>query len=872
VKKVYKKILPNGLTVLVSPVKLIPKVSLQMWYDVGSKHEKAGERGLAHLLEHMIFKGTKTLSEGDLDSATRKLSGYCNAFTSYDYTGYVFDFPTNHWPVALTLFADCMSNCTLSADILNAELKAVIQELKLYKDDYQSTLVEELISAIFIHHPYHYPVIGYKKDLFDITHESLMNFYKQHYTPNNATLVVVGDVEPEDVFNKVHEQFASMPSGDTSSKKATSFFYDKKSRSVTLYREIAQPLVIVAFVVPGLVAQNEHVLEVAAWLMGNGRNSRLYQALVEKTMLAADIQAFVYDLFDANILAVAIQPTDVKHIPTILNIVRQEIDQLYQGNFDTTEVERAYKQATMAYYSVFENLQRYAYALGKTYSATGDESYLFRWADYDVKEIESALKSLFATYTSPTVMYWGQIVPLHENEKEQWTHLQQKSDQADSIILDRKVRQSPVIKSSFIDTITAREPRAFTYPKATEFVLNNGLKVFYYHDDRSPKIELILDLKVDHCYDPEDKKGLCNFVSEMLQEGTKNYTAYQLADLLESRGILLSVLPGCLTMTLPKQELAFALQIVEELMINATFEQNAFKKIKEQIKTEVAQHWDNPDEFAIDLALKEIYKKHPYGATYLGTKKDIERITVSDVASFYKEYFSPYGARLAIVGDIADLPIKKIVEQGLDSWQALAVKNIECPPIKSVKSGVINYPINRDQVVLVFAGLSVKRTDPDYDALCLFEQALLGGVLGSMGDYLFHLREQTGLFYTIGGSLVYQAEEDKGLIFIRTLVSLDKLEQASQLIKKTMLESIDKFGEYELQEAKNALSNSLMNSFEAPSQIAQVFLFLNKYGLPHDYFDTRAQQLQKISLEQVKTTVKKYINADNLIELRIGRI
>ena len=108
-KKVYKKILPNGLTVLVSPVKLIPKVSLQMWYDVGSKHEKAGERGLAHLLEHMIFKGTKTLSEGDLDSATRKLSGYCNAFTSYDYTGYVFDFPTNHWPVALTLFADCMS-------------------------------------------------------------------------------------------------------------------------------------------------------------------------------------------------------------------------------------------------------------------------------------------------------------------------------------------------------------------------------------------------------------------------------------------------------------------------------------------------------------------------------------------------------------------------------------------------------------------------------------------------------------------------------------------------------------------------------------------------------------------------------------------
>ena len=871
-KKVYKKILPNGLTVLVSPLKLIPKVSLQMWYGVGSKHEKAGQRGLAHLLEHMIFKGTTTLAETDINHITQKLSGYCNAFTSYDYTGYIFDFPTAHWPIALTLFADCMNNCTLSGDILNAELKAVIQELKLYKDDYQSTLIEELISAIFMHHPYHYPIIGYKKDLFDINHESLMQFYKQHYVSNNATLVVVGDVDAEDVFKKAQDQLGSLRPSTNLQKKATPFFHDKKARSVTLRREITQPLIIVAFVVPGLSTKNEHILEIATWLLGNGRNSRLHQALVEKSMLAADVQAFVYELFDANILCVAIQPYDQKSIDTILTIVRKEIEKLYQGNFETGEVERAYKQTTMAYYSVFENMQRYAYALGKTYCATNDESYLFEWANYPVNTIEKELKQLFATYVSPNLMHYGKMIPLNKQEKQQWQHMQKISDQADSIILDRKVRQSTVTKSSFVDSVQAQKPLPFKYPQAQELYFDNGLEVLYYHDDRSPKIELVLDLKVDHCYDPEGKKGLCNFVSEMLQEGTKKYTAYQLADLLESRGILLSISPGCITMTLPKSELTFGLQMIYELMVNALFEQPAYEKIKEQILAEIAQHWDNPDDFAYDLVIKELYKKHPYAATYLGNKKDVARITTADLIGFYTTYFSPQGAQLALVGDLAGLSVKDIVQKTLGLWQGNLVNTIQFPLIKSIKNKLIAYPINRDQAVLVFAGLSVKRKDPDYDALCLFEQSLLGGVLGSMSSYLFQLREQTGLFYTIGGSLIYQAEEDKGLIFIRTLISLDKLEEASQLIKKTIVESIDKFGEYELQEAKNVLSNTLMNIFETPAQMAQVFLFLKKYKLPNDYFDTRIQQLQKISLEEVKAAVKKYVNANNLIELRIGRV
>ena len=115
--QVFKKILDNGLTILVRPNHIIPKTSLQLWYNVGSKDEKTGEKGIAHLIEHMIFKGTEKLSESDIDKITRKLSGSCNAFTSYDYTGYLFDFPSHHWHEALNIMADCMRNCSFKQDI-----------------------------------------------------------------------------------------------------------------------------------------------------------------------------------------------------------------------------------------------------------------------------------------------------------------------------------------------------------------------------------------------------------------------------------------------------------------------------------------------------------------------------------------------------------------------------------------------------------------------------------------------------------------------------------------------------------------------------------------------------------------------------------
>jgi zinc protease len=170
---VIKKVLPNGMTVLVRAVHTIPKVSIQLWYNVGSKDEMTGEKGIAHLIEHMIFKGTQgkdslNMSEVDINTIAHKLSGNSNAFTAQDFTGYRFDFPTHHWKEALPIMADSMRHAAFKDELLNSEMKAVIQELKMRRDRYSIDLIENLMSTIFADHPYHYPIIGFKQDLWNV--------------------------------------------------------------------------------------------------------------------------------------------------------------------------------------------------------------------------------------------------------------------------------------------------------------------------------------------------------------------------------------------------------------------------------------------------------------------------------------------------------------------------------------------------------------------------------------------------------------------------------------------------------------------------------------------------------------------------------
>jgi zinc protease len=871
-QKVYKHILKNGLTILAVSQKTIPKVSTQLWYNVGSKDETDGEKGIAHLIEHMIFKGTNKLSECDINLITHKLSGYCNAFTSYDYTGYLFDFPSQNWHESLILLADCMRNCTFKEEFLNSELKAVIQEIKMYKDDYATTLIENMLSAIFPDHPYHYPIIGYKQDLWNLSREKLLQFYQQHYIPNNATLVVVGDVDPESVFTKSEQAFGEIFPDLNYRKKEFYHSSDLRSTATVLYRDIQQPLILVAWVVPGSKIGRDYIIDIFTWIIGSGKGSRLYRKLVDDLQLLTELEAFNFDLTEHGVFFIRLQPKNLEDLDTILGIIYAELEELHKHGPTEQELDRAIKKTEVDYLSLLENIQKQAYNIGKSYLATGNEQFLYSYTDYPRSNIAQEIKDLVGSYLRSSVAHHGKVLPMASSDKTYWSLVQNVSDYEDTRILSGRNRTAQVEEGKCVNSIKLQPPKPFSFPKAQIFELSNGLKVFYYNNPLLPKVDLILDFKAKYNYDPAQLQGLGSFVLDMLVEGTENYSASDFAGILEEHGMSFIPNKGQIAMSMLSTDLKLGLELLAESVSKAVFNNDAIEKVRAQIISYIKQYWDNPSDFSSQLMREIVYKDHPNSQSSMGTLQSVNYITKEDLLAFYKKYISPRGSRIAIVGDLQRHNLPELFEKIFANWDGPVVEDIIFPELKPVTEQTIDYPIARDQVVLGYAGLSVKRTDPDYDKLLLFDQVFSGGVLGSMSSRLFDLREQTGLFYTISGSLVAKVTQEPGMIVVKTLISNDRLAEAEKALEQLIDKGAKTLTQEELVDAKNGIINSLVDYFASNMQIAQVFLSQDTYKFESDYFDMRAIKLDTITIKDIQEAVGRWLSSKKLAKLRVGRV
>jgi len=874
---VYKKSLNNGLVVLVIPRNHLPKVSIQLWYNVGSKDEKTGQRGLAHLIEHMIFKGTNTLSESDINLLTHKLSGYCNAYTSHDYTGYLFDLPSQHWVQAFPVMADCMRNCTFKEEFLSSELKAVIQELKMYNDDYTSTLIERMVCAIFPDHPYHYPIIGYKQDLWNVKREALVEFYAYHYVPNNATLVVVGDVRVDDVFAQAERYFGHIEPNPEYTKQEFHHLIDIGATTTTLYRDIQQPSFFLAWVIPGSSARKDYALDLVSWVIGSGKGSRLYALLVDELDLATHLESFVYDLFEHGLFFIHIQPKSLADKDVIIALINKELEKLALEHVGTHELQRAIKKTEVDFLTLQENNQKQAYLLGKYYLATGSADYLMHYCDAHGLDLKEEIRVIVASYLRPTVMHQGHLLALPEAEKQTWLALQEQSDKEDTRVLSAIVRDAVVEEGVYVSTITAEEPLHFNFAEPEMCMLSNDIKLIYHHTPLIPKIDIVIDFEKKHFYDPEDKQGLAMFVADMLQEGTENYTAAQLAQEFERYGMQFAAFPGQISLSLLSEDLEKGLALLFEILTCSLFDKKAIEKVRARILTEIAHFWDAPSQFISQLAREKIYENHPYRKNLFGTVESVNSITQKDLIEAYRASITPSNTRIAIVGDLyGGLRSKDdfiaLMQRIFGTWEGPKVTRLVFPELRPIQAAEIVYPINRDQIVLAYAGLSVGRKNPDFDKILIFDQIFSGGVLGSMSSRLFDLREKSGLFYTIGGSLLARVDEQPGMIFIKTIVSADRLAEADRSIKQVIDHAIDTVTDIELEEAKRAIINSLVDNFASNKQMAATFLFLDRFNFPFNYFNDRAQEIMRISKDEVIAAVRRVLSSDKLITLKAGRL
>ena len=212
---------------------------------------------------------------------------------------------------------------------------------------------------------------------------------------------------------------------------------------------------------------------------------------------------------------------------------------------------------------------------------------------------------------------------------------------------------------------------------------------------------------------------------------------------------------------------------------------------------------------------------------------------------------------MVVVGALDHYDLRSMLEESLKAWRGGVIADIEFPPLSGVRQRSIDRFMNRDQTVFAFAGLSIARTHPDFDKLLLYDQVLTGGVLGSMNSRLFQIREQTGIFYTAGGSLLTGSHLQPGMAFIRTIVSPDRLKEAEELIRVVLDNGAQDLTNDELHESKRAVSHALVDNFATNRSMASSFMFLEKFKLPPTFFDTRAQVLNNVSLLEIQEAITK---------------
>jgi len=747
-------------------------------------------------------------------------------------------------------------------------MKAVIQELKMYKDNYARTLLSDIVTLMFLGHPYHYPIIGYKRDLWTVRGKDLQKFYKKHYLSNNATLVVVGDVQPDEVFKLAKQHFGDIKPDNTYKKEEFSLSEDVASRSITLYRDIKLPFATISFRIPGTSTKISHAVDIAARALANSKSSRLYKKLVDELQLVTSIGAMSWRMFKHGSFFIYFEPKRLDDIDKIESIIFDEIRNIATNGLKANELASSTKQAQMAYYSKLENMEKQAYDIGRLFLATGDKEYAFDYMNVSLDQIQHDIKQLAADYFRKVVVHRGMVLPIPEEEKGQWKRLQEESDALDNKFLSTRIRETSVEGPRYAKMIKSEKPGYFDFPKAKTVTLSNGVDVLYHHNDNTPKINLVLSFKAKGYYDPDDKQGLYNFVTSMLDEGTKNYTAAELADAIDSRGMSLQVQPGVILMSMLNTDLEKGLEILEEILSRPTFDKREMEKVRQQILAGIKEFWDNPLSFSSQIIKEHIYAGHPYSKNILGTEKSVKALKQKDLKNFHEKHISPHGARLAIVGDLTGYDLSSVLEKQFTQWVGPVVKDIEFPTLAAIKSECIDHYINRDQVVLCFAGLSIDRYDNDYDKLLLFDEIFSG----SFTSRLMQLREQSGLFYTIGGATVSGANEQPGMTFVKTIVSLDRLGEAEEAIKKTIDTAASVIEQEEFEQARQALVSSFINNFESNVSTALSFLFLKRFKLPADYFDKRAESLQKLTIPDVQMAVQKVLHSGKMLTLRAGRV
>lgn len=855
--------LDNGLQVLVLPRPRSTIVVCDLYYAVGSADEPAGRSGLAHFVEHMLFKGTARFPKGHIDRLVFASAGEANAETGEDFTHYWFRLPRDHWELALAVEADRMRGALFDPAEVESERLVIMEERARDLDSASGRLEERFLTESFRVHPYRNPILGWPDEFAGLGVSDLRSFYDRHYRPDHAVLVVVGDVDPALVAARARHHFGSIPPSTSARRRAAN---RREPRQIERREfRIGAPEGVARGLLGWHTVPRPHAdspaLDVLSDLLCCGRRSRLWDRLVERDQMAAHVDAENDAGHRAGQFVVSVEAIPGTSPASIESVVVDEIARLALDGPCPSELARSRTRIEAAWRWQQDDLAGLAAGLGAA-ALRGDWR---AWSAEHRAALEVTaddVRRVARHYFRPVGLTSGWSVP--------------RSRRAPATPRVESVPPPPIVPSPPPSTgrplsIELAEP-SFTIPDfhPRHWRLPSGLRVVSEHVPGAGVVSI--ELHVEAGQRLEAKPGVAHLTGRLREEGTSTRSAEALAEQVEDVGGVLDVYARGASLHLKSEDLALALDVLADLTLRPAFPSRELSRVRRRALAELRADRDDPSYRADALFRREVYGDHPYGRDARGTATDLRHVTIEDVLAHQARFFRPDNAILVVAGDFDPPSLRKAIRDSFGAWRAPSVplpapSIIAPPPIHPVLRRVSH---EGEQVHLVFGHLGIPRRHPDFDALTVLDH-ILGSGPGFTDRLSARLRDDLGLAYSVSGGMTDTADLEPGLFRVYVGTGPDQVDLATAAV----LEQIDAmhrgdFSDDEVEQARRYLRGAWLFDYQGISQRADRLVDLASLGLPLDEPIRWASRIQRVTPAQVRRAARRHLHPESLVRILHG--
>ncbi len=850
--------LDNGLNILLAPNRHAPVVAVQAWVGVGAAVERAREAGLAHVLEHMLFKGTRRRGVGEIAKAVEGAGGEINAWTSFNETVFHVVLASRYFDTALDVLADALQNPSFDPLEIEREREVILEEIKHSRDDPMRRVAQNLFATAYTRHPYRRPVIGSADVVRSVTRRQLVDFLATWYVPNNMTLVVAGDFDPRRARRKIAARFGKMRSRPL--KRRTRREPRQQATRISIQtQDVSEAHLALGFHIPSLKNPDTAALDLAAIVLGQGESSRLSAAVLRDRELVTSIYSYVHTLRDRGLFVVSalLRPENLKPAAAA---IAAEVYRLADDEIGYAELDKARHAVEADTVYQVETAQGVARKLGFYESVAGDaefeSAYLDRVRRSSAGQIRAAAsRHLRLDNTTVAVLLPDRGRYRTENGR---AAVARRIDEQ----LQRGVRAAARGVSR-----RAKLRRASDRALVRE-VLPNGLRVLIKPDDSVPIVAIravwLGGVRLETARD----NGITNLLASTITRGCRGHSSNQISKMVDEMAGTLAGSSGRNSFGLRAEWLAKnwerGFDLMADCIRSPEFEPSEFAREKRRIFDELLVRQDDPGFLSLRLFSETLFRRHPYRLDPMGTPQSVEALSRDRVRGHYQRHCPVGGMTLAFTGDVDPDRILERVGDRFGDLPRTAAPRHRVPGEKfsrrSARSRRVRRWLDRQQAHLVIGFPGTTLDDPDRYVL-----EVLTTVLGGQGGRLFvELRDRQALAYRVGA--LSMEGIDPGYLAAYLACSPEKLEAAQRGVRSELDRVVERgVSKSEVDRAVAYLLGIHEISLQRRAVLASALAFHEAYGLGHDEYQRYAARIKAVTADQVQRVAATYVRWDRAV-------